>query len=688
MALRAIFSLEGISLYEIRGILESLPDDWKRLLSVKRALSDIVNKLCRSHFHEISKSRYYQPLPLEEITRITGISTEAVYGVVVDESAQHPNLFGSDRLFTLVGLIASQISPQEAQDVLQFGLALLEEEMEESDGDGQWKADLEPSSNPVESLAGYIWARLADPVTSWRWQAAHVICLLHEFDEAEVLCALARFALGQKAKAYSDASLPFYEYSAKQWLLIAIYRAVASGCTPPQEMIEFLLISCREREKHVILRGFAARSVLTLFAKGAVKLDELERTRLENTNQSGFPAQPENSQTGYPGRSKETEVGDNDRYYFGLDMPQYWFSPLGRVFGLSSSEVERRTLKVIRQSWNLASRGAWAEDPRGKLGIYQGMNTHHSHGSYPRTESLSFYHAYHAMMLVAGELIDTEPTLEQPSYYDRLEDWLQRHWITRGDGKWLADRRDPKPPAWPEWKDTKETDDWPFSVSKDDLLSQLNAQDGFVPVWGGWNEVGGDREQSVRISSALVSKQTSGSLLRALQTVQNPMDYRIPTAGDEVEVDSAPFKLRGWISESSRDFGIDEFDPWAGEIHYPPLRPASWICERFGLFCDPERRIWRNSTKISCEIFRSWNWGRREEDREYHTPETGERLELSKTVLADWLTELEMDLIVEVQLRREFRRGSYRKREASIGEYVPPYTLVLLMKPDGSVETI
>lgn len=687
-SLRALFSLENLGLYEIRETLESLPDQWKSLRSVKKALSEIVQTFCRAHFHEISKSRYYQPLPLEVITSVTGIPSEEIYGVVVDESAQHPDLFGSQRLFTLVGLIASQIPSEDARDVLQFGLDLLEEEMEETDGDGVWKPELEPPSDPAASIAGYIWSCLAAPEISWRWQAAHVVRLLAIFDEIEILRALARLATGQEANVFSDASLPFYEYAAKQWLLIGTLRSLKDGSNLPLELIEFVRLCCQDGEKHAVIRGFAAQCVLALYDNGALELDDAERERLKYINQSKLPPISEKYRGAVLGGSEGAEDNDGDRYYFGLDFPQYWFSPLGRVFGHNSTEIEQRVWRVALHRWNLATRGIWTEDPRGKLGIYQGMDTHHSHGSYPRTESLSFYYVYHAMMLVAGELIDTEPVLKQPDYYGCLEDWLQRHWITRFDGKWLADRRDPKPPRWPDWKDSEEKDDWPFSVTKNDLLNQIKDRDGRVPVWGSWNEVLGDREQSVRISSALVSSKISSALLRALQTVPKPTAYRIPPAGDEMEVNFGSFVLRGWISTSSGEFGIDEFDPWAGCIHFPPLRPAPWVCDQFGLWPDPERRIWRLSAEGDSVAFRSLNWGRREEDHEYHAPETGERLELSKPALLAWLAELETDLILEVQLDRKFRRGLYRRRKASIGEYVPPYTLLALMKSDGTIETI
>ena len=155
-----------------------------------------------------------------------------------------------------------------------------------------------------------------------------------------------------------------------------------------------------------------------------------------------------------------------------------------------------------------------------------------------------------------------------------------------------------------------------------------------------------------------------------------------------MEVNFGSFALRGWISTSSGEFGIDEFDPWAGCIHFPPSRPATWVCDKFGLWSDPERRIWRLSSDGDSVVFRSLNWGRREEDHEYHTPETGERLELSIPTLLAWLAEMEMDLILKIELDRKFRRSPYRKRDASIGEYVPPYTLLVLMKSDGTIETI
>jgi hypothetical protein len=162
---------------------------------------------------------------------------------------------------------------------------------------------------------------------------------------------------------------------------------------------------------------------------------------------------------------------DEDKYYFGYDISRYWFESLGRIFAFGSAEIEHRALKILRNEWGVFGQGGWKEDPRNHCRLYGDYESHHSHGSYPHAENLAFYHSYHSMMMVAGELIDTAQRHQDREYSDELEEWIARHQLTRSDGLWLADRRDPKPTEVPEWKSGKETDDWQFSVTKDELLS-------------------------------------------------------------------------------------------------------------------------------------------------------------------------------------------------------------------------
>ena len=80
-------------------------------------------------------------------------------------------------------------------------------------------------------------------------------------------------------------------------------------------------------------------------------------------------------------------------------------------------------------------------------------------------------------------------------------------------------------------------------------------------------------------------------------------------------------------------------------------------------------------------------WGRKEQEREFRTAETGARLEMQREALLACLERLDRDLVFEVQVERKFRRDYYRNRERSIGTYTPPYTLILTMGSDGTFRT-
>jgi hypothetical protein len=113
---------------------------------------------------------------------------------------------------------------------------------------------------------------------------------------------------------------------------------------------------------------------------------------------------------------------------------------------------------------------------------------------------------------------------------------------------------------------------------------------GRLNLWGRWTAVDGDREESIAIRSALVSPGRSEALLRALQS-SGPYDYIIPAVGDD-EIDSRDFQLRAWIGNSEQSDGLDEQDPWAGNIIYPAIAPANFVVDLLDLHSDSEQRQW------------------------------------------------------------------------------------------------
>ena len=688
-ALEAIFDVSDFGLYDIGSLYEAIPQSWLSRNHIRSALVRITKRVCQAFSYKISKSRYYQALPYEVIARYSGVTEIQIYRWAVEAIAENPLILDSGRLFSLVGLIVPTLAKQQAGAALDYGLKLLEEEMTEKDGDGNWAANLQPPEPVGASLAGYIWASLASPDPAERWQAAHVVCLLCAFESQEILDALLSFALGHDSGPFHASGLPIYELSAKLWLLIALRRAAKLGyATAVLYFEEFIRQACQPKERHVMLRGIGAKILLGLDNAKVITLSKDEKTRLQVINSSEFEVVISSTYRRNLGVVTPGPTSEEEKFYFGYDISRYWFGSLGKIFSFGSSEIENRALRIIRDDFGVFGQGGWNGDPRHHRRLYGDGETYHSHGSYPRVEDLSFYHSYHSMMTVAGELIDTVQRNQDSNYSDELEEWIARHSLTRADDLWLADRRDPDPLEVPRWKLEEVSDTWCFSVTKDDLLDAFQFADQGICVWGSWNNTDSDREERISVSSALVNGEQAHSLMRAFQTASDSHRYRIPPSEDDLEVDSGQFKLKGWILVTSKEHGIDERDPWAGDIGYPPLRPAKWFAKKNDLQSDAEHRIWHSPALGKQPVMHSYVWGRKPEKNDYTTPETGSRLIVDIEALKLWLSSSSMDLILEVQINREFRRDSYRHRQEDTPEYLLPYTLVILFRSNGEIETI
>ena len=570
---------------------------------------------------------------------------------------------------------------------MNFGLDLFDDVLDESDGDGPWAETLAPPSDINAAIAGYVWAALSAPQARIRWEAAHVVRGLCVLSGQAVLDHLIDFAGDGTGGPFADSRLHFYHLHGRQWLMIALARAAVEHPTVLAPYRDFFVCFALKDEPHVVIRHFAAKAALTLVQSGNIDLDgEGEITaKLASVNDSKLPVTSSNRyKRSYSSRGRR----ESRRFSFHHDMTWYWFEALGENFGKSVPDIEWEMEKIICDDWQLSENGYWHSDERHRLDIFQDRETRHSHGSYPRTDNLSFYLSYHAMMIVAGKLLATVPRHQGPNDPDNeFEEWLGRHLLSRQDGCWLADRRDPTPLEWPDWKDGTQKDDWRWSVGRSDFGRVLGLDEDKLNLSGYWNTISGEREETVHISSALVTSDRSFALLRALQTATNSRDYRIPDAGDELEIDETGFRLKGWIENCNSETGRDELDPWAGDIKYPPLKPAKFVRDLFQLKADTECRVWWVEIEgVREEVLWAQIWGsdRSQSDRHYETEgEHGRRLQASHAFIAELLGEVNMDLIVEVQIERRIVRSRYERSTDGYLEYVPPYYRIFVLRADG-----
>ena len=681
--IRVFFEAAEFDLYDARHFLEQLPEEWKPRMAVRSSLREAIRRLCGRHCLEITKNRYYEPFPLRLASELSGISEPDLIGVVVAAIGKRTEIVSAGRLFTLVGLLASQLSHDEALEVLNFGLGLFDDALDEDDGDSLWTEALAPPPDINEAIAGYVWAALAAPQASLRWEAAHVVRGLCALGGQAVLDYLVELAKGSSGGPFADGRLHFYYLHARQWLLIALARAASENPTILVSHKSFFIRFALNDKPHVVIRHFAAKAALTLAESGSLKLDDNIAARLAAVNGSEWSVvSSKRYQRHRHLRDEDAGIG---RFGFDYDMSRYWFEPLGDCFEKKASDIESEAEKIICDEWRLSKNRHWDRDERHRRDIFRDRETWHSHGAYPRTDDLSFYLAYHAMMIVAGKLLATVRLHQDPDDPDNeFNSWLGRHLLSRQDGYWLADRRDPAPLEWPSWKNDKQEDDWRWSVGRSDFDRLLGLGGDRLNLCGYWNTIFGQREEKVRISSALVEPDRSASLLAALQTATNSHDYRIPEAGDDMEIDKSGFRLMSWVEDRESGKALDQFDPWAGAIQYPPLKPAKFVRDLLQLEEDRECRVWHLQTAgVSKEVLWSQVWGsdcRQDNDSE---GEHGRRLQASPTFVTEFLGKMNMNLIVEVEIERCTRRDRYERSEDDDLGYVQPYFRIFVLRADG-----
>lgn len=688
--IQAVGNVPELGLYHFRTFLEQMPDTWKNRPATMRAMEVTLKAFARRYCMEISKNRYYEVLPIKTACALAGMSEGEIVDVVIGAVGESPDLANSDRLFSLVSLLAVNLSEDEALEALSYGLDLFTPVLEEKDGDGPWSEELLPPTDVKVSLAGYIWASMAAPDAVIRWEGAHVVVGLVALERQDVLGHVFKFAADKKIGPFADAKLPFYMLHARQWFLIGIARAAVEFPAALAPFAKQLVDWALNDQPHVLIRQFAARAVLSLINNGAMADQDSLKDRLDHVNVSSLPVVESKSfdRVRYK-KKEETCTNEDDRFYFGIDIGPYWYEPLGRLFAMSQNEIESEALKIIRTDFGYTANGRWDEDERSRRQLYEDNYTIHSHGSYPRADTLQFYYAYHAMMVVAGNLLASTPTHRDSEYgeEDEFTGWLDRHDLSRKDGRWLWDRRDPTPLERPVWQDRKEDEDTYRSIAAKDFDEALSAIN-MLNVWGFWTTANSDHEQSTRIFSALVSPDKSLSLLRSLSTAKNIFDYAVPSAGSDMEIHKFGFSLKGWIVYNSGDQELDAQDRWAGGISFPPVMPARHIIDVMGLETDSDCRLWKN--RENSVVMASQVWGHYDEAKRYESSnlERGSRLQASLVFLTAMLTKLDRDLIIEVQIERRRRYQPYKSGVDDDKDKIPTKARLYLLGADGQLRTL
>jgi hypothetical protein len=674
--------------YDIQQALRSFPDEWRSKVSVIENWPNFLRKIARRFAPELTN--HYILRNFLDSLRVESDQESHIRTGIIEGLSENTNPADASTFFGFVKTVSTYISPQEAINLLDYALGRFELHIEEEYADGRWDTWLNPLEDVSLALAGFVWSTLGSPRAKTRWRAAHCVRRIADLGCKKEIDALIQWMENDSANAFGSNKFPFYNLHARLYLLIALARVSIENpniLTPHHRLFSRHAL---ETIPHILLQNFAAEIALNIEKAFPTTYSQDVVEQLQQVGKSQLPIK-EMKRYGEKLSSYwhiRGEVDTSIDFLHGWDFNRYWFEPLGEVFGISGKQVEELATEIVVKEWGIDNDGSYAGDPRVSLwrSSRNERETRHDHGSYPRADNFGFYLSYHAMFVVAAKLLQKMPIIHSKDWVeDEWEEWLRRHLLTRKDGRWLADRRDPTPLLQRDWIHNKKTENWRSEITTVDFLDGIlfeRDEKTWLNVSGSWEEHVREREESFHVSSALVSPAASQSLLNALTTCPDPHDFKLPDYEEKrMEFESGPFVLKGWLWRSYTDNRLDEYDPLAAQIAFPPYQVGESIVEKLGLSVDAEQREWflPNTDKGSlfCEI-----WSTNNPDRDEERLRRGQRISASLEFLKHLCLNLESELILKVQISRQFRHKSYTRNEEENG-YTPPHSKIFVLSADG-----
>jgi hypothetical protein len=205
----------------------------------------------------------------------------------------------------------------------------------------------------------------------------------------------------------------------------------------------------------------------------------------------------------------------------------------------------------------------------------------------------------------------------------------------------------------------------------------------------------GTRQQVSEKLRSLLTKSGPGFWLNRL--VQVTMFHQVERPGHistprELEIDSLPYKLIGWLIDVENDLGIDERDPLRYEVRAIQCHPAKKAVTALNLefvYNDQVRWIEASHRKTAF-IYEAWEDTRGDEYNERLRSDktvrsSGWRLRADKEALRTFLNEMGLDLIVEIAITRRNKGDDYARYDEETAKEAR-FDRVILLWRDGTIE--
>lgn len=638
------------------------------------------------------------PAELPNLLKSSEASDKQICEALLEATERYVDSLGAHNVYALVGLISQYCQPNEATKVIEVYSKQLLERISVEDRE-KWDLTNIPQK-PLDGLARYFYALMSDVDVRNRWRAAHSIRITTRLNDKTLINELIKLYDQKTEKNYRKSDAPFYWVASRLWLIITIARIADESSLTVKHLTQWLLDIASDKDfPHVILRDFAKSAISGLIKNKEITLNSKQLSIFKKINKSPFSkSSPEKAVRTHFDKYRYKESEDRRFHFDSMDTIPYWYSGKERMFvDLDLEEYMDVAEHWIVDKWEVTDNPwMWSQEKRqNRLSSYplERMNRN-GHGSLPTGERFDNHLEWHAMWCAVGELLQTTPLVQEEDIYDSFEDILARNTLAFPPF-WLTDFRTSKPLDKRFWFDpAKDIDTWIEKINDSDFLIELipieNSEN--IIVGGDYDTKSGEFSLSVRIDSALVSPETAKSLMNALQTVDNPFDYRIPAFRDELEFDSHPYKLLGWLSDDYSTTGLDEKDSFRNDVTTICCEPSEEVISTLNLsFVFEDQPKWiEDITQKEVFNYKSWSdisWDNYREGTRYSSTvkSNGWQLSMDKDSLKKYLKKRELDLIIEINItkkNKDYEYSEYNKKETKEAEF----ERILILRRDGSIE--